>query len=96
MHKYTQQKYLKSWASSLKKDITSTEKETKTKPSIHTIWSLIVFPSCSTVRIFYRKITKNAEIRNCFNQCKIEILQSCTYKINSNGAYVAINVRIVL
>ena len=56
-----------------------------------TIWSLIDFPSCSTVRIFYRKNERDEQTRppkkiNCEK----------TYKIDSNSAYVTFYIRIIL
>lgn len=71
--------------------------------SNHTIWSLMVFPSCSTVRIFYPK--KDTIIRLSVLVCLYDISIGCdtnktyvnfTYKINSYGADITLNIWIIL
>lgn len=58
----------------------------------------MVFPSCSTVRIFYMKkmIQKLLMYIDVYQWFKPTVRKMNTYKVNSNGADVAIQIGIIL
>ncbi len=60
-----------------------------------TIWSLMVFPSCSTVRIFCKQNAQLIAVLQKVNLTQVN-QQYITYKINSNCADIAVQVWVIL
>jgi len=71
------------------------------KNKAHTIWSFMVFPSCSTVRIFLQRKKKwNQWYGTTVITLSMRIIMECivllTYKVDPNGAYITLNIWIIL